>query len=50
MPQIPKDKSREGYTPTTTLADDATTQQIIDKVNELVEKVEELVDFFIGEE
>lgn len=50
MPNISKNKTREGYTVTTPLADDASTQDIIDKINELVEKVEELVDFFIGEE
>ncbi len=47
---IPKDLTRNEYTPTSSLPPTATLDEAITKLNEVIEKVEELVALFIGEE
>tara|TARA_X000000950_G_C13786882_1_gene607644 strand:+ start:328 stop:483 length:156 start_codon:yes stop_codon:yes gene_type:complete len=47
---LPEDLTRDGYTPTSPLDSRATNEDIINKINELVAKVEELVELFIGPE
>ena len=45
---LPEELTRDGYTPTSLLAPGATNEEIISKINELVAKLEDLVELFIG--
>ena len=46
---IPDDKTTEGYTPTTQLDQSANLADTIVKLNEVIQKLEEVVAMFIGE-
>tara|TARA_E500000318_G_scaffold111577_1_gene130655 strand:+ start:943 stop:1104 length:162 start_codon:yes stop_codon:yes gene_type:complete len=48
MSHLPEDLTRDNYVPTAPLASDASTAEIVAKINELVEKLEEVVGLFIG--
>jgi len=47
---IPDNLTTEGYTSTSSLSSGATLEETITKLNEVIEKLEELVALFIGEE
>jgi|DEB0MinimDraft_6_1074348.scaffolds.fasta_scaffold11771_8 hypothetical protein len=47
---INSERSREGYTATTELDSKATLAETITKLNEVIRKLEEVVELFIGEE